>query len=100
MGAPAGLSLGDITLRAYGRTLERHHSRIERMLVRRTMFLLPSREELYGRLGYDETEYATLATYKAEQPSVVQQDLERCVQEMAPGLRELDVFFTKHDLGA
>ena len=38
--------LGDVANRAYGRTLERHHPRLLRGIVRRAMFLLPRRDEL------------------------------------------------------
>ena len=89
--APAGLSLGEMTLRAYGRTLERHHSRVERMLVHRTMFLLPSREELYRRLGYDEAKSGFV-----KRPG---RELALCARAMAPGLRQLELFFTAHRIG-
>ena len=90
-GAVAKLTLGDITLRAYHRTLEPHHPRFLRACVNNAMWLLPSREELYRRLGYDEAKFGFV-----KRPG---RELALCARAMAPGLRQLELFFTAHRIG-
>ena len=81
------VDLGGVALRAYARTLEAHHPRLLRVLVRRGVVMLPSRAELYRRLEYADGAHA-------------RRDLERCAQAMTPELERLGAFFAENDVGA